>query len=195
MRITLIGVGLLFTCLATAEPFALTTRVVDVPEIGQVTNSVIRLAGCEFTFVQPTGWKVALNGTTRTVSWTSADFTSVMHFKVSILPGGGQTTQTEELKHVVLQELPAARIVEEFPCYTAGRNGTGVDLERVQGTGTMSSRVALIRFGEGSVRIELTTSPEQFADRQMDFSRFLNSLRIEPISIAPTDSNRRGPRP
>ena len=42
-------------------------------------------------------------------------------FKISALPGGGQMTQTqsEELKHVVLRKLPAARIVEQFPRFTA----------------------------------------------------------------------------
>ena len=116
-----------------------------------------------------------------TITWTSPDYQSMIRLKVSN-NGGDQSPKLrpEELRQTVAQEISEAKINEEFPCFTAGAAGLALDCEHVvKGQFVMASRVALVPIPGGLAQFNLTSPKDQFAKRQIDFSRFLNSFRIE----------------
>lgn len=166
-----------------AEPFSLSTRTIEIPESGEVTNTVLRTATHEFTFQAPAQWKSTIDTKAGVIHWTSGDYRSALRFRITT-NGGGQRAQNrpEELKHVVLRELPAAKFSEQFPCYSGGASGVAFDLESfLDDKHATAIRVAFIPFSHGHVQLNLTTARDEFQERQVDLTRFLNSLRIEPV--------------
>jgi hypothetical protein len=170
---------------ARAEHFSMSTRTIEIPESGEVTNTVLRIETHEFTFLPPTQWKSIINDKAGVITWTSGDYRSVLRLSITVSTNrSGQPTQNrpEELKHVVLQELPAARIIEQFNCYTATGAAVAFDLERLlDDKHSTALRVVFLPFSGGYVQIRLTAAIEDFFDRQVDLTRFLNSFRIDPV--------------
>lgn len=168
-------------CKLSGEPFALGSRTAEIPESGRVTYTVLRTERNETSFLPPSGWKSEIDAKGRTITWTSADYQSSIRLKISD-SGSDQTPKlrAEELRDTVAQEISGAKITEEFPCFTSGSSGLALDCEHVaKGQFAMASRVALVPIPGGLAQFSLTSPKDQFAKRQIDFGRFLNSFRIE----------------
>jgi len=168
-------------CNLSGEPFTLGSRTAEIPENGKVTYTILRTEKYETSFLPPSGWKSEIDAKGGTITWTSADYQSSIRLKISD-GGGGQTPKlrAEELREAVAQEIPGAKINEEFPCFTSGASGLALDCEHVaKGQFAMASRVALVPISCGLVQFNLTSPKDQFTKRQIDFTRFLNSFRIE----------------
>jgi len=182
----LVGPGLLLMWSAHvadlfAEPFTLSSRTTEIPESGQVTYTILRTEKNETAFLPPPGWKSEFDAKGGTITWTSPDYQSMIRLKISN-NGSDQSPKLrpEELRETVGQEISGAKINEEFPCFTSGASGLAVDCEHTEkGQFTMASRVALVPIPGGLARFTLTSPKDQFTKRQIDFSRFLNSFRIE----------------
>jgi hypothetical protein len=173
------------TKLPAAEPFTLSTKTTDIPERGPVTLTVLRTADHEFIFLPPSGWRSPqVDAKAGTLTWTSQDDTSRLQLKIN-LSGSGRPTplRPEELRQVVLQELPAAKITEEFTCHTGSGSGPAFDLERVvDGKFPMSSRVAYFPFSAGRTEVHLSSPTDQFTQRQHELTGFLNSFQVQPLA-------------
>ena len=164
-----------------AEPFSLGSRTSEIPESGKVTYTILHTERNETSFLPPAGWKSDVDAKGGTITWTSPDYQSMIRLKISH-NGGDQTPKLrpEELREMVAQEISDAKINEEFPCFTSGASGLALDCEHVvKGQFVMSSRVALVPMTGGLAQFNLTSPKDQFVKRQIDFSRFLNSFRIE----------------
>src|SRR5262249_62366887 len=127
-----LALGSSWTGALAAEPFLLSTKISEIPERGQVTLTVLRTSEHEFVFLPPAGWRTPqVDAAAGAITWTSADDTSRLQFKINISGSGRPTPlRPEELRQVVLQELPAAKIIEEFTCHTRSGSGPAFDLER-----------------------------------------------------------------
>jgi len=163
--------------------FTLRTKTTEIPERGEVTLTVLRTAEHEFVFLAPSGWRSQVDTSEGTITWTSADDTSRLRIKINLSGSGRPTSlRPEELRQVVLQELPAAKIVEEFTCHTASSSGPAFDLERVvDGKFRRSSRLAYFPFSGGRIEIHLSCPTEQFSQQQVELTGFLNSFQVEPL--------------
>jgi hypothetical protein len=169
--------------LRAAEPFLLSTKISEIPERGEVTLTVLHTAKHEFVFLPPAGWRTPqVDAAAGAITWTSADDTSRLQFKINISGSGRPTPlRPEELRQVVLQELPAAKITEEFTCHTGSGSGQAFDLERVvDGKFPMSSRMAYFPFSAGRIEVHLSSPTDQFTQRQHELTGFLNSLQVRP---------------
>lgn len=167
-------------CDLSGEPFTLGSRTAEIPESGKVTYTILRTEKNETSFLPPSGWKAEIDAKGGTITWTSTDYQSSIRLKIS--DGGDQTPKlrAEELREMVAQEISGAKINEEFPCFTSGGSGLALDCEHVaKGQFAMASRVALVSIPGGLAQFNLTTPKDQFVKRQIDFSRFLNSFRLE----------------
>jgi len=168
-------------CDLCAEPFTLGSRTAEIPESGKVTYTILRTEKNETSFLPPSGWKAEVDAKGGTITWTAPDYQSIIRLKISNR-GEEQTSKLrpEELRQAVTQEFPEAKITEEFPCFTSGASGLGVDCEHLaKNQFAMSSRVALVPIPSGLAQFNLTSPKDQFAKRQIDFSHFLNSFRSE----------------
>jgi hypothetical protein len=168
-------------CSLSGEPFTLGSRTAEIPESGKVTYAILRTEKNETSFLPPSGWKSEIDAKGRTITWTSADYQSSIRLKIS--DGGSDRTpklRAEELRETVAQEIPGAKIKEEFSCFTSGASGLALDCEHIaKGQFAMASRVALVPIPGGLAQFSLTSSIDQFTRRQIDFSHFLNSFRVE----------------
>jgi hypothetical protein len=83
---------------------------------------------------------------------------------------------------VVLQELPAAHITDEFSCPTGGPTGQAIDLEYVvEDRFPFSARAAFIPCPGGRAEVRLTVPRDRFPQAQIEWAGFLNSFRVEPV--------------
>jgi hypothetical protein len=166
---------------AAAGTFVLSTRTTEIPERGEVTSTVLRVPQLEFTFLSPAGWRCEVDAGKGTLTWTSPDYASVLRLQVRF-QGGGRPDQlrSEELRQVVLQELPAARITEEFACPSGAGAGLAFDAERVvHEEFPVSSRMAFVPFPGGRAEILASAPRDQFSQAQVELTGFLNSFRFE----------------
>jgi hypothetical protein len=164
-----------------AEPFSLGTRTVEIPEAGPATLTVLRTAKNELSFLPPTGWKAETDAAAGTITWTSPDYRSMIRLKVKD-DAVEQTPklQADALRQSVLQELPGASIKAELPCYTSGGSGLAFDCEpALAGESPAATRLAFVPIPGGMAQFNLTSPSDQFAKKQIDLSRFLNSFRVE----------------
>jgi hypothetical protein len=168
-------------CTLSGEPFTLGSRTAEIPESGKVTYAILRTEKNETSFLPPSGWKSEIDAKGRTITWTSADYQTSIRLKISD-SGSHQTPKlrAEELRETVAQDIPGAKINEEFPCFTSGASGLALDCEHVaKGQFAMASRMAHVPIPGGLAQFSLTSPKEQFTRRQIDLSRFLNSFRVE----------------
>ena len=186
MHRALIGLALLLMWTAqlrdlSGGPFTLGSRTAEIPESGQVTYAVLRTEKNEMSFLPPSGWKSDVDAKGGTITWTSPDYQSIIRLKITS-QGGDQPPKLrpEELRETVVREFAGAKVNGEFPCFTSGASGMAVDCEHVaKGQFEMASRVALVPIPGGLAQFNLTSPKDQFAKRQIDFSRFQNSFRVE----------------
>jgi hypothetical protein len=83
---------------------------------------------------------------------------------------------------VVLQELPAAKLSKVHLSHRQ-QSGPAFDLERVvDGKFRRSSRLAYFPFSGGHIEIHLSCPTEQFSQRQVELTGFLNSFQVEPVN-------------
>jgi hypothetical protein len=168
-------------CNLSGDPFTLGSRTAEIPESGKVTYTILRTGKNEVSFLPPSGWKSEVDAKGGTITWTSTDYQSSIRLKIA--DGGGDQApklRAEDLRETVVQEISGAKINEEFPCFTSGASGLALDCEHVaKGQFAMASRVALVPIPGGLTQFNLTSPKDQFTKRQIDFTRFLNSFRIE----------------
>ena len=189
-RLKLFTLGIAVTSISPvqADPFSISTRTDEIPESGEVTRAVLRTAACEFTFIPPSGWKTQIDAPSSTMTWTSKDYSTVVRLK--IFSDGSRQVQklrADDLRREIHSEMSGASVSQEFTCYTAGSSGLAFDLEQmVNDRFSTTSRFAFIPCVGGRVRIQMTTPTGEFAARHYDFTRFLNSFRIETPTASQT---------
>jgi hypothetical protein len=162
-------------------PFLLSTRTTEIPERGEVTTTVLRTSESDYSFLSPLGWRSEVDAARQMITWTSPDYTSVLRLQIRF-QGSGRSNQLrpEELRQVVLQELPAARITEEFSCPSGSAPGLAFDAERRMASEvSVLSRMAFLPVPGGRAEVLLSTPRERFAQRQAEFTGFLNSFQVQ----------------
>lgn len=165
---------------ARAESVFISTRGVEIPEAGFVTNTVLCTARHELTFLPPRDWKENFDTNALTFVWSSADYATELRLRIvaAVQPA---ELKPEELREKVRRDFPKARVKEEFPCYTGSGRGLAFDLEEsgAQGLAT-ARRMGFVSFEGGMIEFTLVTPADQLQKHHLLFGHFLNSFRTGP---------------
>ena len=163
-----------------AENFRLTSRGVEIPEAGYVTNTILSSARHELMFVPPHGWRQSFDTNALLLVWNSGDFATEIRMRIAPAWPPPQL-KPEDLREKIRRDFPAARLKEEFACYTCGGHGLAFDLdESGRNDLTTRMRVAFVPFGGGTVEFTLITPAQDFARNQLLLGHLLNSFRASP---------------
>ncbi len=165
------------------DSFSVSTRTVEIPEVGPAVYTVLTTRRSEISFLPPRGCRTAIDPKTGSVTFTSSDYSSMISLQVQ--EAGGDATPVlngEALRQTVLEELKDAKVKPQFPCYTSGGSGVAFDCDytasdRIAG----SARLAFVAIPGGIARFTLTSPQKQFAKRQLDFSHLLNSFHVDSL--------------
>jgi len=168
---------------AMAEPFSLETVRVALPESGVALQIVLRAGPHEFQFQPPAGWRIAIDTNASQITWTAPDQISTLRLRIetsSTAPVG--RIAVEKLRSRVAEQWRNAHILEEFTCYTSGREGRAFDFEySPDERARVSARLGFIALPRGLVEFALTAPPDQFTSRQVDFTSLLSSFRVDEM--------------
>jgi hypothetical protein len=166
---------------APPENFRFFPQPVEIPERGEVISYVLLLGTNRFSFLPPPHWQLRYEAAERKAVLTSRDLAASMTLKIVLTnQPGAAPLAPEPLRLRVLESLPEARILREFPCYTSALKGLAFDLERVAGNRTkLVTRQAYVPFGAGMLELSLTTPASRFPKFKSAFSSLLTSFRIE----------------
>jgi hypothetical protein len=174
LLLAVLGLG----AVARGETFFLTTRSVEIPEAGRVTNSFLCSSRHELGFLPPRGWKETFDTNNLQLTWTSRDYASLLRLKIS--PSWPMSEiKTSELRDAAQARHPKARMVEQFTSYTAGGRGVSFDMEEtLEGKSKTWIRLAFVPYEAGLAEFTLVTPTDQFPKSQQTFSQFLNSFHV-----------------
>ena len=180
--------------LAVADDFRLFTETVRGAEQVVMTNYVLIIEEWRFVFVQPPKWSVRPEAENKTVHLLPEDLRAGISFKITLEQNTAQPElKPQELRQEILERYAGAAITNEFKCYTSGAEGIVFDVRRLLEQKTMvSSRIAFVAFGGGTVEFELTANAERIADYHFVFGALLSSFRIEPAATKSAISGQAG---
>lgn len=131
----------------------------------------------EFVLIAPHGFRIIANP--KSVALVSADSAYFLAFRIL-------TTATAELdpentafhRAFVMQQFPAAKVIEEFSKTAAGRNGPAFELQtRIAGGTERSVCVALIPFPAGVLEFSLNSDLSKASDAKAAFNSLLRTFQ------------------
>jgi len=180
--------------LVVGDDFRLFTETARGAEQSVMTNCVLIAEGRRFVFVPPPKWSVRPDAENKTIHLLPEDLRAGISFKITLEQNTAQPElKPEELRREILERYPGAAITNEFKCYTSGAEGIVFDVRRLLEQKTMvSSRIAFVAFGGGTVEFELTANAERIADYHFVFGALLSSFRIEPAATKSAISGQAG---
>jgi len=163
------------------ENFRFFPQPVEIPERGEVISYVLLLGTNRFSFLPPPNWQLKYEAAERKAVLIPRDLAASMTLKIVLTnQPGAEPLAPEPLRLRVLESLPQARIIHEFPCYTSARKGLAFDLEQVAANRTkLVTRQAYVPFSAGLIEFSLTTPASRFPKFKSAFSSLLTSFRIE----------------
>lgn len=163
-----------------AESVFITTRGVEIPEAGFVTNTVLYTARHELTFLPPLNWKESFDTNTLVFTWSSKDYATELRLRIASALQAAEL-KPEELREKIRREYPRARVKEEFACHTGGGSGLAFDLEERGAQGLVTAtRLAFVPFAGGMIEFTLVTPADRLQQNHLLFGHFLNSFRVGP---------------
>jgi hypothetical protein len=165
-----------------AESVFITTRGVEIPEAGFVTNTVLHTTRHELTFLPPRNWKENFDTNSLTFVWSSGDYTTELRLRIAAALNPAEL-KPDELREKIRRDFPQARLKEEFPCYTSTGRGLAFDLEESGPQGLVTAtRMGFVPFEGGMLEFKLVTPADQLQQNHLLFGHFLNSFRAGPRS-------------
>lgn len=163
-----------------AESVFITTRGVEIPEAGFVTNTVLYTARHELTFLPPRHWKESFDTNALAFAWSSKDYATELRLRIASALQAAEL-KPEELREKIRREYPKARVKEEFACHTGGGSGLAFDLEERGAQGLVTAtRLAFVPFAGGMIEFTLVTPADRLQQNHLLFGHFLNSFRTSP---------------
>ncbi|MEW6159510.1 MAG: hypothetical protein AB1813_18945 [Verrucomicrobiota bacterium] len=170
--------GICYAADAPKKPdFQMLTETIEIPERGSVPSYAILSSSLKFSFLPPPNWKMESNPLEKSITLTTPDFSTVLRFQIT-------TNQERKLpiwRQRIQEQLPEAKIVREFVCYTSGRQGMAFDCEQtLTNKFQAATRIAYIPFEDGTVEFQMTSSPDKLRQHHFAFGCLLNSFRIDP---------------
>lgn len=182
-------VGVVLACsgpIHAGEPITIAHRVVNQPEMGEVTWQDIQSPAGNFTFIPPAGWRLQQAPREGVMRLASPDYLVQIEIEFSSRPAPvASASQIEAVRKRLESTYLGASLVEDFVCHAGGRAGRAFDLRWKPSTGVeMAARVVVVAFTGGTVEFRLVSSPDAITGSYQLFSALLTSF----ASKLPVDS-------
>jgi hypothetical protein len=170
-----------------AGGFQFFSRLISIPERGEVPGYVLVLGGDRFSFIPPSGWQLKYEANQQALMLTAPDFAASV--SVRILPADPPSpagAPAEPFHNKLLKRFPGARIVNVQPCYLSGYAGSAFELERTTGQGAkLATRVCLIPFPGGVAEFCLTTTPGKLKESGVSLNVLMTSFEVQAANAEP----------
>lgn len=162
----------------SGESFRLITEPRRISERGEVTSYVLILGGDRYSFLPPPDWKVQGNAAQNEVVMMSPDRVASIRFKIVSRDSDSlAASESEKFRAQIFQRYPNAKILAEFPCYTADAQGTAFDLEEaLPNKSKVSHRLAFLPLSGKSLEFDLSVTTAKFGLFDFTFSNLLTSF-------------------
>ena len=176
---------LLFFCKPAqgAEEFRLFSTPISMPERDPLTGYILLTTSNKFTFLPPPGWNVSSTPEQKKVTLSSRDLSATISFKIH--PAAlfsADDVQWEVLRQRVRARYSEAKIIHEFECSGAGRQGLGFDLDSILDHHLrVSRRIEFVPLDGGVIEFDLTVTAKSFADYHFPFENFVGSFQVERV--------------
>ena len=181
--------------LLAAEEFHLREQRVKAPEMGEVLTYVLVCGLDEFSFIPPTDWRVRVEPDRCRLVFQPTNGAASIFLEISgANPALRAGTDPDSLLQQIRERFTAARIIEQFPCYTSSYAGRGFDVEWTGGGQVpMTSRVACFATSGRTLEFTLTTMTARFRSFRPVLGALLTSFRQNRTSGAPGSHEEMGP--
>jgi hypothetical protein len=154
--------------------------------MGEVLSYILVCGIDEFSFMPPADWRVRVEPDRCRLVFQTADRTASIFLAVSgPNPALQAGADPDSLPQQVRERFTAARIIEQFPCYTSSHAGRGFDVEWTGGGQVpMTSRVAYFATSGRTLEFTLTTMAGRFRTFRPVLGALLTSFRQNRTSGA-----------
>jgi hypothetical protein len=166
---------------AEEEAFRLVTRKSTIHEAGEVVSFLILADGREFSFLPPPGWQSRVEEDRgRRLNFTAADGAARIDIELhGHAEGEAADPDRDGAREFIAGQYPGGTILREYTCYASELKGVAFDLERTAANGTrVRTRVALIPYPEGRMRVDLTTAEHLFEGHRLAHANLVTSLQV-----------------
>jgi len=163
--------------------FELAWNSVVLPEVGTVSRCLLSTDKTTYIFTPPRMWRVDVESSDKTVNIHSPEGTLITIHSTGESDGTNGEKSATSIRDLAISRFPAAKVSEDFACYTEGASGRAVDVEIKSSVGTtMSSRLALVSINGETIEFRLTCRSERFTSESMFLSSLLTSFQVAPAS-------------
>jgi hypothetical protein len=178
-------VGVVLACSASihaGEPITISHRVVNQPEMGEVTWQDVQSPAGNFTFIPPAGWRLQQAPREGVMRLASPDYLVQIEIEFSSRPAPvASASQIETVRKRLESTYLGAALLEDFVCHAGGRAGRAFDLRWKHSPGVeMAARVVVVAFAGGTVEFRLVSSPDALKAYHQLFSALLTSFTSKP---------------
>lgn len=168
-----------------AGDFQFFSRLISIPERGEVTGYFLLLRANRLSFIPPAGWQLKYEANRRVITLTPSDYAASV--SVCILPTDAPApteppaeSAAESLQKELLKRYPGARMASVQPCYLGDYEGLAFELERTTGQGAkLVTRVCLVTFPGGVAEFCLTTTPDKLKEYGVSLNVLMSSFEIQ----------------
>jgi hypothetical protein len=150
----------------------LTSRRVELPEIGTVTNRAVATDFGTFSFMPPVGWSIEPNDERTRVAFVSPTFERItLRLADEIGTAPDNLTKTS-LRQKLLARFPNLELHSQGTCYTEACQGTTFDIVIDPAKTGSLTRFAFVCVESATFEFTLTARSERFTH----FLEALNAL-------------------
>lgn len=161
------------------------SRLISIPERGEVTGYFLLLGANRYSFIPPAGWQLKYEANRQVITLTPSDYAASV--SLCILPTDAPSpteppaeSAAESLQKELLKRYPGARMVSAQPCYLGDYEGLAFELERTAGQGAkLATRVCLVAFPGGVAEVCLTTTPGKLKEYGVSLNVLMSSFEIQ----------------
>jgi hypothetical protein len=164
-----------------SEAFQLTPHAFKIPERGHVTGYLLLAGSNRFTFLPPHEWQAKANPVKHEVVLMRRDLVTSITIKIQTSAEATEKIDPVRLRDRVQENYPQARVTEEFPCYTRGREGLCLGFEWLTPAKTKAyTHLACVPFASGTIEFNLTAPVAKFPGCRRALGTLLGSFHAEP---------------
>lgn len=164
---------------ALSSNFSYGTRTVQAPEIGVVTNWVIRTGGVSYAFMPPSQWRFEPQPGEPRLVWVSPDYARISITLQTELLQELDPGNAAKLERYVQERLPEGTVRDRVRFHTESETGTAFDIAWNGPQHTpMRARLGVIQLAGSNFEFLLSAEAERFSKVLVAFNGLLTSFQV-----------------
>lgn len=180
-RVVVLLAGLAFWAprVAAAGPFSLSSRVLQLEEVGAVTNWVLSVSQGRFAFMVPRRWRVEANAASQRVVLSSPAGDQILIRLEDDNPAAKARFDVPELKRAITERFAGSQVVADGVCFTEAEAGITFDVRlKPSDADAQRMRMAFVRVGSAPFSFTLNASAKRFPGVMPVFTDLLTSFQV-----------------